>query len=373
MAEKSILIICGEPSGELQAALLVKALKNITPNLNISGVGSTLLAGAGAKIIYDTKDLSVMGLWDVFKKLPKFFALKKFILRKIRNQEFSAVILVDFSGFNLRLAKAINNTVPTIYYVSPQIWASRPGRINTIRQYIQKIIVLFKFEQEFYKKLGIAVDFIGHPLIDVIKPLEKHASEKLTCALLPGSRSQEIRHILPIMLETAKLINQKIPAQFIIAKPKQLNWEIYHSLTKKSNLDLKIIEGDTYGCLNNADLALVCSGTATLEATIIGKPFILIYKMNLLNYLLYRPQIKLPYIGMTNIIAGKKIIPEFIQFQATPKKIAQEILKLLADKTKLQKITTDLAQVKSALGLPGAANRGARLILDFLKDKHHLA
>jgi len=375
MAEKQILIICGEPSGELHAATLVSAIKNINPGIKVLGIGSRMLERAGAQIIYDTAGLSVMGLFDVLKKLPKFLSLKKFILNKIAADKFDAVIFVDFSGFNLRLAKAINNSIPTIYYVSPQVWASRPGRIETIKRYIKKMIVLFKFEKEFYAAYGMDADFVGHPLLDIAKPTMTKkeflvslglSDNKKTIALFPGSRKQEIKTILPIMLETARMLKAKIGAQFIIAKPVQVDWDVYNCLIKRSNLEVKVVEGKTYDCMEAADFCLVCSGTATLETAIMQKPFVIIYKMNLLNYLLYRPQVNLPYIGMVNIVAGKKIIPEFVQFRARAKKIAAEVLRILSDQKELQKIASNLSSVRSSLGEPGAATRASQLILNFL-------
>jgi len=375
MAQKQILIICGEPSGELHASLLTSGIKKIDPEIKISGVGSSLLSQAGAEIIYDTKGLSVMGLFDVLKKLPKFISLKQLLLKKIKEAKFDAVIFVDFSGFNLRLAKAINNSIPTIYYVSPQVWASRPGRIEAIKKYIRKMIVLFEFEKEFYKKHGVDVDFVGHALLDIVKPsirkdelLDKlsFSNEKTTIALLPGSRKQEISKILPIMLKTSQLINKEINAQFVIAKPKQTDWRIYDQITDRFNIEVKFVEGNTYDALNIADFALVCSGTATLETAIMQKPFLIIYKMGLLNYLLYRPQVKIPYIGIVNIVAGRKIIPEYIQFEAQPKKIAKKALEILNNRVELRMLQSELATVKSSLGQPGAALRAAKIIVNFL-------
>ncbi|MCX5695781.1 MAG: lipid-A-disaccharide synthase [Candidatus Omnitrophica bacterium] len=377
MAKKQILIICGEPSGELHASLLATEIKKLSPEIKISGVGSSLLAQAGAEIIFDTKDLSVMGLFDVLKKLPKFILLKQLILDKIKQGKFDAVIFVDFSGFNLRLARAINNSLPTIYYVSPQVWASRAKRIAVIKKYIRKMIVLFEFEKEFYMKHGLEADCVGHALLDVVKPsigkdelLHKLslANDKTTIALLPGSRKQEINKILPIMLKTAQLINQKINAQFVIAKPKQTDWGIYDRITAKFKIEVKFVEGNTYDALNIADFALVCSGTATLETAIMEKPFLIIYKMGLLNYLLYRPQVKIPFIGIVNIVAGRKIIPEYIQFGAAPAKIAANALELLDNRIKLENMRVELAAVKSLLGQPGAAHRAAKIIVDFLKN-----
>jgi len=371
-----IFIICGEPSGDLNAANLAKAILQLNPGIRISGVGGTLLRQSGAIIYRDIKDLAVIGLFDVLKKLPKFFALKKLILQKIKEEKPDAIILVDFSGFNLRLAKKINKTIPVIYYVSPQVWASRRGRVKTIKEYIAKMIVLFKFEEEFYKRYGTDVAFAGHPLLDIVNPtmdrkefLTKFGltENKTAIALLPGSRKQEIENILPIMLKAALLINQEIKgAQFVIAKSPQVDLDIYNRIIGRADMDLKIIEGKTYDCLNIADFCLVASGTATLEATIMQKPFVVIYKMGLLNYLLYRPQVKVTYIGMVNIVAGRRIVPEFIQFGAKPKEISKQVLEILQNPARVEQIKNDLAKVKSLLGEKGASLRAAQLILNFL-------
>lgn len=377
MAQKHILIICGEASGDLNAAGLIQALKKINPEIKISGVGGQHLASAGAEIYGDIKDLAVIGLFDVLKKLPKFFALQKLILQKIKAEAPDAIILVDFSGFNLRLARKINKTIPTIYYISPQVWASRQGRVKTIKKYISKMLVLFKFEEEFYKKYGIDAKFVGHPLLDIVKPtMEKKeflnnlglSESKTTLALLPGSRKAEIENILPVMLKAAMLIRKEIvDAQYVIAKSPQLDRDIYNRKIRGLNLDVKIAEGKTYECLESADFALVASGTATLETAIMQKPFVVIYKMNLLNYLLYRPQVKVPHISMANIVAQKKIVPEFIQFQANPKKIADQVIKLLQNPPELEQMKKELSKIKSSLGEKGASSRAAQIILDFLK------
>ncbi len=372
-----IFIICGEPSGDLNAASLAKAILNINPQIKISGVGGTLLNQAPAVIYQDIKELAVIGLFDVLKKLPKFFSLQKLILEKIKEEKPDAIILVDFSGFNLRLARKINKALPVIYYVSPQVWASRPGRIKTIKDYIHKMIVLFKFEEEFYKRYGTDVDFVGHPLLDIVKPVSEKreflrklnlSESKTTITLLPGSRKQEIKNILPIMLKSCTLINRQMKeSQFVIAKSPHVDLDIYNRIIGGFNIDLNIIEGKTYDCLNIADFCLVASGTATLETAIMQKPFAVIYKMNLLNYLLYRPQVKIPYIGMVNIVAGRKIVPEFIQFGATPKEISRQVLEILQNPSRIEQMQNGLAQVKSLLGEKGASLRAARIILDFLK------
>lgn len=374
--EKHILIVCGEASGDLNAALLVKALKEINPHIQVSGVGGIHLRASGASVFYDIKKLSVMGFFDVLKKLPAFFSLKKLILEKIKNEKPACIILVDFSGFNLRLAKAINKAIPTIYYVSPQVWASRQGRIRTIKKYISKLIVIFRFEREFYKKHGIEVDFVGHPLLDTAIPLMNKrdffstyalSSAKTTLLLLPGSRRSEIAHILPVMLESTLYMQKRMKdMQCIIAKSPYVDLDIYYRIIRKLNAEVKIIEGKTYDCINAADFCMVCSGTATLETAIMQKPFVIVYKMNTLNYLLYRPQVKVPYIGMVNIVAQKRIVPEFIQLQATPENIANKVIKILQNPPLLEEMQRNLSQIKSLLGEKGASSRAARIIVDFL-------
>ncbi|MFC1804545.1 lipid-A-disaccharide synthase [Candidatus Omnitrophota bacterium] len=374
---KKIIIVCGEVSGDTNAANLTKEILKTDPGIKILAVGGENLRSAGARVFVDIKDYAIMGLFDVLKKLPRFFYLKKTILRKIKEEKPDAVILVDYSGFNLRLAAKINKSVPTIYYVSPQLWASRPKRIRFIKRFIHKVVVLFKFEEEFYRKHGISVDFVGHPLLDLVRPSMSNdkfigtfglSDSKVTVALLPGSRKQEIKYILPVMLKSAALIAKGSKGvQFIIAKSPNLEQEIYDRSIGRTNLDLKIIDGKTYDCLEAADFCLVASGTATLEAAIMQKPFAVIYKTNPLNYLVFKPQVRLPYIGMVNIVAKKLIIPEFLQSGANPQEIAEFALKVLRDPAVSARIKKELSKVSSSLGEKGASSRAAHSILTFLQ------
>jgi lipid-A-disaccharide synthase len=374
---KNILIVCGEPSGDLLAGNLVCAIQKLDPQIKFSGAGGLHLAKTGSEILYDINKLSVMGFFDVLKKLPKFLELKKTILKRISTHKPDCLIMVDFSGFNLRLASTLNKRIPVIYYVSPQLWASREGRINCIKKFISLILVLFKFEEKFYRERQIQATCVGHPLIDLVSPSSDIQGfknsfginpNKKIIALLPGSRKQEVKLILPLMLKAAQYINKAIgETQFIIAKSPNLDTQIYENECKNLALDLKIVNGRTADCLNIAQASLVCSGTATLEAAIIQKPFVIVYKTNLFNYLLYRPQIKIPYIGMVNIVAGKEIVPEFVQFGAQPKKIAKSIIELLQNPLFANRMSQNLKEVKDSLGQPGAAGRAAKLILDFLQ------
>lgn len=377
-AIKSLMIVCGEASGDLNAANLAQKIRELLPEVKISAVGGPLLARAGAEVFYDIRGLSVMGFFDVLKKLPRFFALKKLILQKLRAEGVDALILVDFSGFNLRLAAAVRKKLPVIYYVSPQVWASRQGRLKSIRRFVSKMVVLFRFEEDFYRARGIDAVFAGHPLLDIVKPstdprefLREIGLEasKTTLCLLPGSRAQEVRFILPVMLAAVKLLQEKLSLQAIIAKSPQVDWDIYSRSLKRAGIEAKVVEGKTYDCLEAGDFALVASGTATLETAILGKPLAVIYKMGLLNYLLYRPQVRIPCIGMVNLVAGKKVVPEFVQFGARPARIAREVLRILKDPKEAQRLKADLAIVKNSLGEKGASLRAARIILTYLQQK----
>ncbi len=379
--EKKIIVIAGEPSGDLQAGLLVAKIKELDSSLEVYAMGGEYLRKAGAKIIHDIKDLSVLGFFDVLKKLTSFKRLMEFILHKIAELNPDCVIFVDFSGFNLRLAKKIHLLTKTIYYISPQVWASRQGRIKTIKECIDKMIVIFKFEQEFYQKFGITAEFVGHPLLDIVKPTLSH-QEALQAfglkenypvfALLPGSRVSEIKNILPIMLESARLIKERIPhAQFIISKPSSLAMTTYQTILKAFKEEAKIIEGKQYDCLNVADFVLVTSGTATLETAIMQKPNVVIYKMSMLNYMLYRPLVKVPYIGMENIVAGKLLAHEFIQFKAKPQMIVEKVLEILNDIQRLDGLKKEFTALREKLGEPQAPLRAAKSILAFINSRNN--
>ncbi|MDO8747926.1 MAG: hypothetical protein Q7J72_02280 [Candidatus Omnitrophota bacterium] len=426
--EKRIIIIAGEPSGDLQASLLIAKIKEIEPQTQILAVGGDFLRRAGARVFQDIQGLSVLGFFDALKKIGEFKQLMRTVLAKIEEVKPDAVILVDFSGFNLRLAKKINpvrgrtpeasdgclrqpasngvnKRFKTIYYISPQVWASREGRIKTIKKYIDKMIVIFEFEKEFYAQSGIEAEFVGHPLLDIVKPsISKEEArrefglkeESPIFALLPGSRATEVKKILPIMLKSAKLIQEKIPsAQFIISKPSSLDNAIYERILKPvipakasglahgfavrraarqagiQTLEVKLIESRQYDCLNVADFVLVCSGTATLETAIMQKPNVIIYKMGLLNYLLYRPLVRIPFIGMENIVAGKLVAPEFIQFKAKPKAIAAKVVEIFQDNKQYELTRNELAGIKEKLGEPQGPLRAAKSILALINSANN--
>lgn len=320
---------------------------------------------AGVQIYRDIKDLCVLGFFDTLKNISKFLGLRRLLLQKIRQESPDALVLIDFSGFNLRLAQSLRQKIPVIYYITPQVWASRQGRIKTLKKFITKCLVIFRFEEEFYKKYGIEAKFVGHPLLDIVKTAvpREISQNKPTIALLPGSRISEVKKILPVMLRACAIIKKSKDIQILIVKAQGLSDDIFKI---PGASDARIIEGKTYDCLNMSDFALVASGSATIETAIMNVPFAIIYKMGTMSYLLYRPQVRVPFIGMVNIVAGKKIIEEFIQFNAHPQKIADYCLNVLNNPSQLEHIKSELARVKALLGSPGASQRAAEEILSLL-------
>lgn len=378
MTPKKILIVAGEPSGDLHASNLVKHLLNLRPNLTFFGMGGTLSKKAGVDIVFDITSLALVGAVEVLKNIFTVGKAYKHILRKVDSENPDLAILVDYPGFNLRLAKALKKrSIPVVYYISPQVWAWGRDRVNIIKRCVKKIIVFFKFEEELYKTYGIDAEFVGHPLLDTVKTtlpkdqiLKRYglSDEKPVIALLPGSRMSELKTLLSVMLAGAEIIAQKLEgAQFIIAKYRGLPMGLYENFIKNKKLDIRIAEGNTYDILAASDFAIVASGTATLETAIVGTPLAIIYKVNLITYILYKIVSDIKFLGIVNIIAGKEVVPELLQFRMTPENIAAAVTGLMRDKTKLAAIRAELSAVKSSLGSPGASLRAAGAILPFLQ------
>lgn len=373
MPRKNVLIVSGEPSGDLHASNLVSDIKKLNPNVDFFGMGGSLSKKSGVDIVFDISQLALVGLWEVLKNI--FIVKKAFdaVLARVDVEKPDLAILVDYPGFNLRIAKALHKrSIPVIYYISPQVWAWGRDRVNIIKKHVKKIIVFFKFEEELYRTYGIDAEFVGHPLVDIVKvpsgrveTFKKYnlSDGKTTLALLPGSRALEVNTLLPIMISAAKVLSEKLKnIQFVIAKHPDLPSKFYEDVVSGSSLDIRIVEGDTYDVLASADMAIVASGTATLECAIIGTPLIIVYKASLLTYLLYKIVIRTPFLGLVNIIAGKEVAPELLQFDATAENVASETIEILGDKNRLQSIREDLKTIRDSLGKSGASKRAAEIV-----------
>ena len=368
--KKHLLIIAGEASGDTRAAELVKALKNLSSELQFSGVGGDGMQKAGVRLFDHITSLAVIGIAEVLKNLGRIKQVFDHILAQVDQQRPDAVILVDYPGFNLRLAAELKKrSIKIIYYISPQVWAWREGRIEKIKKLVDLMIVLFPFEKDLYARYGMKVDYVGHPLVDEIKiersPMEILQSLGLeiqgatTIGLMPGSRQKEVEHHLPVMIEAAKkLYSHDNRRQFLLLKAPTIDRHVLETYIPPS-LHVKIFAGNSYDGINAMNIAMVASGTATLEAALLNKPMVIVYKTSWLTYVIAKNVIKIPNIGLVNVVAGKKIFPELIQENCTADKIAQNIESLLQD----HKIIEELKKVRAALGTGGASHRAAKIIL----------
>lgn len=375
---KRILIVAGEPSGDMRAAELINALKERLPQMVVVGIGGIEMLKAGAKLYYDIANLAVVGFIEVVQNIGKFMKIFKLLSKKLDTDNIGAVILIDYPGFNLRFAReAKKRNIPVIYYISPQVWAWGEKRIELIKKLVNKMIVIFKFEEELYREKGMPADFVGHPLLDAVKsnidPVELKSTLGISdgqriIALLPGSRKQEVSRHLPVMIKACKIIQNHFGnVQFLILKSSIVKEKKFIKILQNTKLPIKIVKNETYyDCLNISDFVLTASGTATLETALMNKPMIVIYKTSFLTYLILKPQIKIPHIGLVNVVARKEIVPEFIQYQARPKLIANKTIEILSSEEMTQNIKGELSQVREKLGECGANKRAAKIISEFL-------
>lgn len=374
-----ILIVTGEPSGDLLASRLVEAMRAGNPALSFFGMGGEKLRAAGMEIVFDIAHHAVMGITEVIGHLGKLYHVFGVLRQAIKRERPDLVILVDYPDFNLRLAKvAKRHQVPVLYYVSPQIWAWRTSRIRQIAATVSTMIVVFPFELPLYREAGVNAHFVGHPLLDMVKiarPREENlrrfglSQQSRAVGLLPGSRPSEVKRILPAMLEAARRLSLQFPdLQFIIPIAPGLHREEIGKLAEESGVAPVLVNNSMYEVIDSSFLVIVASGTATLETALLAKPMVIVYKMSPLSYLIGRMLVKVPFIGMANIIAGKKVVPELIQAEASGERIAAEAARLLTDTPYYESVRTELAQIKRKLGEPGASKRAAEIALTMLRS-----
>lgn len=376
---RSIFLVAGESSGDLHGARLAKELKTLSPGVQLMGLGGSGMKEACVEILEDPTRIAVIGLVEVLKHLEEFKQLFHRAVALLDERKPDLVVLIDYPGFNMRFAREVKKRgIPLVYYISPQIWAWDPGRIKTIKQLVNRMVVLFPFEKELYEKAGVPVSFVGHPLLDQVKPtltrfetLERMGlSDGLpVIGLLPGSREIEIRRLLPALLAAGEKMKEELPssARFLLIKAPHLSWDIYQPFLRASNLNPKVIERWDYDCVNACDLVLVASGTATLECALLERPMVIIYKTSWPTYLISRLLIRIPHIGLVNVVARKKVAPELIQQNASPAKIAAEALKLWKDAQRREKMKEEFVSIRKSLGAPGASRRAAEAVLAELR------
>jgi len=370
----NILVSAGEASGDIHAANLIKKLKELNPKLRFFGIGGKKMEEAGVDLVERMDKFSIVGVWEALIELGNIHKIYKKITEKAGIEKPDTAILIDYPGFNLILARELKKRgIKVVYYITPQVWAWGGFRIGLIKKYVDKAIVILKFEEALFKKYGIDAAFVGHPLLDreaAGVTLDKKSlnldGDKATIALLPGSREREVKKLLPLMLKTAELISREKKVQFVLLKNSAVDEEIYAGELKKTHPRIAVIKDNTYGCLSISDFVFVASGTATLESAIMEKPMLITYKISFFTEFLFRIFAKTRWVGLVNIIAGREIVPEILQRDAKPGRLASQILSIISSKEKMDEQVQNLRQVKYTLGMPGASLRAARIINDFI-------
>ena len=374
-----ILISAGEASGDIHAAAVTAAIKKIDSSAEVFGMGGDALRNAGGEVLFDIKDHGVMGFVEVLKKLPDLFKLRDDFEKVMDERKPDCLITVDYPGFNMKLAKlAHDKGIPVVSYIAPSAWAWHKSRAKKVAKIVDKVACIFPFEYDVYKEAGAYVEFVGHPLVDIVKPsmtkeeamafAGKEEGKKLIL-LMPGSRLMEIEKMLPTLLEAAKIIKKQLPeVSFVMPRAGTIPISLLEEKIQASGLDVKITEGNNYDLFSVADLALATSGTVTLEAALCGLGSVIVYKTNPVTYFIAKLLVNIPHIGLPNIVAEKSVVPELIQNDFTPAKVAQEALALL-ESERNAKMKEDLAYVKERLGKPGAVGRVAELVLKIAREK----
>ena len=358
----------------MYAGALTRELRALAPETIIDGLGGPEFAAAGGVLIDDYRGIAVTGLTEVITKLPKSRKTMARLVAAARDARPDALIVIDFPDFNLRLAARVKRLgVRIIYYISPQIWAWRSGRLKTIRDLVDRVLVIFPFEEAIYREANVPVEFVGHPLVDLAKPSGGRdaflprlglSPRAQTVAILPGSRPNEVGRILPDLIAAAGIIRSRVPdAQFVIARAPFLDDSLFGAVERSGLSKAVVVEGETDTALASADVVLTASGTATVQAALHDVPMVVVYRVAPLTYRLGRPLVKLDTFAMVNVIAGDRIVPELIQDAFTPNAVADEAVSMLTDRGRRQRIREGLARVRAKLGGPGASRRAAEAIL----------
>jgi len=371
------MMVAGEASADLHGSKVIEALRRLDPAIRVYGMGSEHMRQAGGELIIDSSQLAVVGITEVIGRIRGLFRAYRKIKAFIKKNKLSLLILIDFPDFNLSLARVARVAgVPVLYYISPQVWAWRYGRVRKIAGRIDKMAVIFPFEVPIYQSVGLDVEFVGHPLLDVLTLnrqeytsfSDPQFSGAPLVALLPGSREREIQSLLPEMLRAADILaKQKPGAKFILAAAPGVNGQELKKFLRPHSIPIEVVEGQTYGAIMAAELVIVASGTATLETAILGKPMVIVYKVSPVSYWVGKAMVKVDCIGLANIVAGKKVVPELLQQEARGERIAEEALRILNDEAYRREMVAALTEVREKLGAAGAAERVARMAVEMIR------
>ena len=355
-----LAIVAGEASGDLHASEVIHELKLLAPELRMFGIGGDLLAAEGVELLHHAREMGIVGLVNVIRHLPMFRRVFDELIARIEAERPDAVLLVDYPDFNLRVAKKCRELgLKVIYYISPQLWAWRRGRVKQIAKNVDRMIVIFPFEETFYRGANVSVAYVGHPLVEQLAGIERRVPrdhETLRVALMPGSRRMEVASLLPPMLDAIAILRRERALDAYIIQAPTISLAELAPYVAAKNLDVRIVPHDGGQALADADVALSSSGTATLESAILGTPVVVMYKLSRATYFLARRLVKLPHFSLVNIVAGKRVVPELLQDDVNGERIAAEVRALVASSDQVRR---ELAAIRTKLGEPGASRRVA--------------
>lgn len=370
------MLSCGEASGDLYAGALVNALRAIDPSVGVFGFGGPRMEAAGARLVGDFRGFSVTGLVEALAVLPRSWRMLATLGEAARRERPDVFVAIDFPDFNFRLLGPMKAAgIRVVYYVSPQLWAWRAGRLATIRRHVDRMLVIFPFEVEMYERAGVPVEFVGHPLLDLTAPARDRAAllaevgldpSRPVVALLPGSRPNELAHILPDLVRGALLVSSRLPpTQFLVARAPSLDDRAFAPLDdlRRRGIPLGVVDGATDDVLAASDVVVTASGTATIQTALHGRPMVIVYRVSPLTYAIGRRFVQVRTYGMVNLVAGRAVVPELIQHRLTPEAVARETTSLLTDRGRADAMRRDLAAVRARLGGPGASRRAAEAVL----------
>jgi len=369
-----VMLSCGEPSGDLYAGALAAEILRKEPAADIFGFGGPRLAAAGARLVGNFQGLSVTGLTEALRVLPRSYAMLRRLVAAARRERPDVFVAIDFPDFNFRLMAALHQLgIPIVYYISPQLWAWRPGRMQTMKRYVDRVLVIFPFEEKLYRGEGVPVQFVGHPLVDLVTVRQSRAAllgehgldpAAPTVALLPGSRPNELRRIVPGIAASLPLIASRVPGvQFVVAAAPNLEDALFAPLT------VPVVRERTDDVLAAADVVITASGTATVQAALHERPMVVVYKLSPVTYRIGRPFVHVNTYAMANLVAGKRIVPELIQDEFTPQRVADECVRLLTDGELRRRTEAELRIVRKKLGEGGASGRAAEAVLTVARTK----
>lgn len=373
---RDVLLVAGEASGDMHGADLVAALRRRVPDARVRGIGGARLRAAGMDTIVDAHTIATMGLVEARERLGALWRAYRLMRRILRDERPDLLILIDFAEFNMALAGvAKRHGVPVLYYISPQVWAWRRGRVRKIARRVSRLAVVFPFEAALYAGTGIRADFVGHPLLDLVRVRRDRAGfcaahgldpAKRIVALLPGSRSKEMQLLLPAMAEAAARLVARGDTQCVLALADTLSQEDIGVSMRGAALPFPVVSGETYDLVHASDVAIVASGTATLETALLERPMVIVYRTAPLTYALARRLVSVPFIGMPNLIAGRAVVPELIQDAATADRMTNEVARFLDDPAYAEATRRTLGEIRHALGGGGAAERAAAIAAEML-------